>query len=433
MLGLGNLNIYFFRKKETYPEKTITIKSKKPKRNGVKNMSRQNNIKDFIGLQDVIVNKIEKNEKETEIHLEMEVKEQECPCCHEKTNRIHDYRIQRITDIPYQLKPVILVLRKRRYVCTHCGKRFYEKNKFLPRYHRMTNRLSAYIIERLRSTDTFTKVAKEVGKSVPTVTRVFDLVSYSKPKLPTTLAIDEFKGNTAREKYQVILTDPVNHEVLDILPKRTKYELTNYFRKYSKQERLQVKYFVSDMYKPYKELSEAWFKNATVIADKFHWTRQVLWSFENVRKRIQKQFSKDYRIYFKHSRKLLLKHQEQLTDEQKLQVSVMLSVSADLSTAYFLKEQFYELLKSTSQEQAKKQLSDWIIEAEESEIPEFASSITALKNWFKPIINSTAQPISNGFTEGCNNKIKVLKRNAYGYRSFERFRKRILFMFDNAA
>lgn len=433
MLGLGSLNIYFFAKKRDISRKNHYNRVDENQKNGVKNMSRQNSIKEFIGLQDVIVNKIEKNEKEIKIYLEMEVKEHECPCCYKKTKKIHDYRIQKITDAPYLLKPVILVLRKRRYVCPHCGKRFYEKNEFLPRYHRMTSRLSAYIIERLRNTRTFTEVAKEVGKSVSTVTRVFDLVSYSKPKLPAVLAIDEFKGNTGQEKYQVILTDPVNHKVLDILPKRTKYELTDYFKKYSKQERLQVKYFVSDMYKPYKELSEIWFKDATTIADKYHWIRQVIWAFENVRKRIQKQFSRDYRIYFKHSRKLLLKHQEQLTDEQKIQVSVMLSVSADLSTAYYLKEQFYKLLKSTSQEEAKKQLSDWIIEAEESEIPEFKPAITAFRNWFKPIINSTVQPISNGFTEGCNNKIKVLKRNAYGYRNFERFRKRILFMFDNAA
>ena len=43
--------------------------------------------------------------------------------------------------------------------------------------------------------------------------------------------------------------------------------------------------------------------------------------------------------------------------------------------------------------------------------------------------NSFDTPYTNGFTEGCNNKIKVLKRNAFGYQNFTRFRKRILFMF----
>ena len=51
-------------------------------------------------------------------------------------------------------------------------------------------------------------------------------------------------------------------------------------------------------------------------------------------------------------------------------------------------------------------------------------------NWLNSILNSFLTPITNGFTEGCNNKIKVLKRNAYGYQNFNRFRNRILHMFS---
>ena len=47
------------------------------------------------------------------------------------------------------------------------------------------------------------------------------------------------------------------------------------------------------------------------------------------------------------------------------------------------------------------------------------------------IINSFSTTITNGFTEGCNNKIKVLKRNAYGYKNFKRFRNRILHIFSH--
>lgn len=287
----------------------------------------------------------------------------------------------------------------------------------------MTNRLAAYIIERLRNTDSFTKVSKETGRSVSTVIRIFDLVSFSKPELPDVVSIDEFKGNANKNKYQVILTDSKTHRVLDILPKRTKYELITYFKQYDQEKRANVKYFVSDMYKPHREISKTYFKNATIITDKYHWVRQAVWSVERVRKRIQKPFSKQYRIYFKHSRKLLLAHYDKLNDEQKQQVNIMLSVSADLSAAHFLKESLYRILETDDKEKAEKNLRDWIEEAEESGIEEFKSSVTAYKNWFPQIVNSLSQPITNGFTEGCNNKIKILKRNAYGYRRFDRFKK----------
>ncbi len=52
-----------------------------------------------------------------------------------------------------------------------------------------------------------------------------------------------------------------------------------------------------------------------------------------------------------------------------------------------------------------------------------------MRIWFSDIINSFDSNITNGFTEGCNNRIKVLKRNAYGYHDFNRFRNRILHMF----
>lgn len=78
----------------------------------------------------------------------MKCKPHKCPCCSEKTDRIHDYRSQIIKDIHAFSKQVYINLRKRRYVCNHCGKRFYENIDFLPRYHRMTNRLAAFVINK---------------------------------------------------------------------------------------------------------------------------------------------------------------------------------------------------------------------------------------------------------------------------------------------
>ena len=73
----------------------------------------------------------------------------------------------------------------------------------------MTSRLAAYIISNLSDVRSFTSAAREVNLSISTVIRVFDCVNYGKPKqLPKVVSSDEFKGNTDREKYQCILTDP---------------------------------------------------------------------------------------------------------------------------------------------------------------------------------------------------------------------------------
>jgi transposase len=86
----------------------------------------------LLGLQEVEVKKIQESKKSFEIEIEQPRKQCVCPCCGQGTDKIHDYRRQRVKELPAFGKSVTLVLRKRRYVCS-CGKRFAEPNSFLAR------------------------------------------------------------------------------------------------------------------------------------------------------------------------------------------------------------------------------------------------------------------------------------------------------------
>ena len=386
---------------------------------------------ELLGLQGVKITNIENSEKSITVYAELERKPHNCTSCGAATSTVHDYRTQRIKDIPAFGKLVTIVLRKRRYRCTHCGKRFFESNSFLPKYHRITSRLVAFVIDKLRDERSFTSVARETNLSVTTVIRIFDVVSYPKAKLPQALSIDEFKGNTWGEKYQCILTDPVNKIVLDILPERYGHYLTRYFKDFAVEERSAVKYFVSDMWKPYSITADVWFKNATQIIDKYHWIRQAIWAFENVRKKEQKKLGPELRKYFKRSKSLLIKRFDSLEEDQKQEVNVMLYYSVNISRAYWYKEQFLKIITCKDAESAKTAMKEWIENAENCDIAQFEKCAQTMRNWYTGIINSFSSPVTNGFTEGCNNKIKVLKRNAYGYKNFKRFRNRILHMFSH--
>lgn len=387
-------------------------------------MPTNNYTEKVLGMQDVEVKKIENEEKKTIIYIEMCRKESICPVCGRKTNRVHDYRWQKVKELPAFGNEVELRLHKRRYACD-CGKRFYEPCRFLGRYQRRTTRTTMAMIAKLADVRAYSTVAEEFGVSIPTVIRLFNNISYSKPVvLPEVVGIDEFKGNTGGEKYNCILTDVDKKCVLDIMKSRKQSDLCEYFKKI---DRSGVRYFVSDMYVPYAEIAKTYFPQATYVIDKYHWVRQAIWAFETVRKDVQKKFSKSYRIYFKHSRKLLLKHEKDLNQEELDQVSVMLSTSADLSTAYFLKELLYKLLDEKDPDTKKRKLSEWIDAALDSDIKSFNRCAATYQKWLSPIVNSFFCPYTNAFTEGFNNKIKVLKRNAFGLRNFPRFRNRILF------
>lgn len=383
-----------------------------------------NYIEKIIGMQEVEVKKIENEEKKITIYIERYRQECICPVCGRKTVRVHDYRWQKVKELPAFGKDVELRVHKRRYAC-ECGKRFHEPCPFLGKYQRRTTRTTMAMLERLSDIRAYSTVANEFGVSAPTVMRVFNNISYPKPTvLPEVVGIDEFKGNTGGEKYNCILTDVGRNCVLDVVKSRKQADLCKYFKEI---DRSKVKYFVSDMYVPYAEIAKTYFPNATYVIDKYHWIRQAIWAFENVRKEVQKKFSRSHRIYFKHSRKLLLKHERDLKQEELEQVSVMLGTDANLSTAYFLKELLYRLLDETNPDVQKKKLSEWIDAAIDSEIIPFKKCAYTYLKWFTPIVNSFYCHHTNAFTEGFNNKIKVLKRNAFGLRNFRRFRNRILF------
>ena len=97
------------------------------------------NIIKLLGIQDVLVKNIEEFENYLEINIYAKRRFIECPSCHFLTNKIHDYRTQKIQHINIGKKVSFLILKKRRYICHYCGKKFYEPYSFLQKYFRKSN------------------------------------------------------------------------------------------------------------------------------------------------------------------------------------------------------------------------------------------------------------------------------------------------------
>ena len=292
------------------------------------------------------------------------------------------------------------------------------------KYNRMTSRKNARIIEDFRDTVSATYIARKHNISTTTALRYFNLVNYSHKALPEVLSIDEFKGNAGGEKYQTILTDARDRKIIDILPNRKKADMIRYFRRF--KNRKEVKYVVIDMNPHFREVAEICFPQATIVIDRYHVTRQAIWALERVRKEEQKHLSSDWRRFCKHSKALLNKPPDKLKEDEREKLRIILGLSTRLEQAYFLKNDFLFLMHSQNSQVAKELLADWIYRAESSHLPEFQDCTRAIHNWGQLILNSFIVPFTNGYTEGCNNKTKVLKRVCYGLRNFHRFRNRIL-------
>ena len=378
---------------------------------------------EFLNLEDVIITNVENIADQLHIHIELPRRKHVCPCCGAVTDRVHDYRMQVVKDVP-MARNTFLHLRKRRYRCA-CGKRFFEKNTFLPRYYRVTSRLVTEIIFAFKKVVSAKEIGCRFNVSGMTAMRYFQYYNHKPKALPEVISLDEFKGNSGGQKYNSIVADPSGRKVLDILPDRYESNLVKYFSQF--ESKSNVKYFVCDMNPHFRQVAKICFPQATIVADKYHVIRQAYWAMERVRKNEQNKLPRRHRKYFKKSRHLLMKSMEKLTDDEMHQLALMFEIAPRLADAYRVKNEFLSVIRSKSASEGKKALSEWLLSVEVMDLPEFHDCTKAYHNWFNEIINSLEVPWTNGFIEGCNNKTKVLKRICYGMRNFNNFRKRILF------
>lgn len=390
----------------------------------------QNNfITSLLDLKGVKIIKFRNRKNRIRIHIELPVREHTCPCCHSKTSRVHDYRFQLIKDIPIYYKDTFIYYRKRRYLCKNCGKRFYEKNNFLPKRARKTNRLSAFIIEKLKEKQSMKNIAKLSNVSITTVSKLLPYLSVNTSYLPEVLCIDEFKGNAGNFKYQVSLMDGKERKVIDIIECRHKVHLFNYFNKFSLEERKKVKYIVMDLWQPYKDLAKTYFPKAKIVADRFHYTRYIVQAVDTVRKQVQNTLTPEERRYFKHSKKLLLSRYINLSKEQREELNyILINYSEELRRVYNEKEELLDIVHSDEKYLAIDKLNQWVKYNLDSKYEVLKECAKTYQNWIEEIRNSLLVPYSNGVMEGYNNKIKVLKRIAFGFRNFNNFKARILLM-----
>lgn len=287
------------------------------------------------------------------------------------------------------------------------------------------------------------------------VRRILEIAMKDYPEhitnLPKVISFDEFKADTKEGKYAFVLNDPIHRKCLDILPQRKKEYLIQYFTYCN--NRHSVEYIVSDMYEPYLLVQQILFPKAKYVVDRFHYTRYIMDAMDaldKVRIRLQKTYgynSKEYRLLKnKKNVTLLRKYSNEIdwwTYTQRYKnghmVNILkhdlreelLNISSELHYAYILKELFLDVINSSTYEYAEIELKEWIETVKSYDIPEMYEAAKTIENWMPYIVNSFIDKrFTNGFTEGLNNKIKVIKGVGYGYKNFEFFRLRLMYILN---
>lgn len=417
-----------------------------------------NDLEKILNLENYKIIKIEERSENKKmvkiINIESKNKKDKCPICNEYTKSIHSNLK------PIELKYLKVVeqdtkinIVKKRFVCYKCKKVFTENVDLNQKNKTITNKLEQKILKDLLNYNLSIKYIAENNNVSPGTVRNILLNAMSEyPKyvinLPRVISFDEFKADTEEGKYAFIINDPIHKKTLDVLPERKKEYLNQYFTHCN--NRHSVEFVISDMYEPYLLVQQIMFPKAKYVVDKFHYTRYIMKALDDIRIRLQKDYgynSKEYRMLKNKNNVTLLRKYSNDIDwwtytkryKNKHMVDILkydlreelLKINEELHQGYVLKELFLDLINYSDYEHAEDEIRDWIDVCRGSGLKEFEDASKTIENWLPYIVNSFIDKrFSNGYTEGLNNKIKVIKRVAYGYRNFKFFRLRLMYILN---
>lgn len=352
-----------------------------------------------------------------------------CPECNTLSEKINDRSYQPIRDLPILTKKVFLLIDKRRFKCDNpdCKRKtFTERLESVKARFKRTKRYDWYLYNRGRKTP-FASVYTEEGIHPLTFFRVWHreaeeyLKAIKHPKPYRYLGMDEFATKKG-QNYNTVITDVVDRVVLDVIEGR-KAENAKAYLEAVPSDQFPIG-MVIDMWDPYKKAIKDTSPQTMIVIDKFHVIRKVNEALDKIRIRLQGETIPKGLIF--HCRKLLVTARENLKEEKEQKLDQLLSQIPELKRAYWFKESLRDWYNTRTHIAATSSLTFLIDYAKDLDIPEITEVSKSLNNWFKEITNYFILRLTNGFTEGINNKIKTDKRNAYGYRNFQNQRRKIL-------
>ena len=347
-----------------------------------------------------------------------------CSRCGRRTRAVHSTAVRHVRDLALAGTRTELVIPQRKLRCSRCGVRS-EHHEFLAPYRRMTSRLERAVAELCRVLP-IKHVAAHFGLHWHTVKEIdkrrldreVGTPCYDGLRL---LAVDEVavhKGHT----YMTTVLDLETGRMVWIGPDRTKATLMTFFAALTPAQRSSIEAVATDMAAGYREAVREACPQAALVYDLFHavakFSREVI---DRVRVDESKQRDEAGRQLIKGSRYLLLKNAANLVGDQRQRLDALLAANTNLSLVYILKDQLKHIWTYRRGGWAKRALAQWCALAEASGIIPLQTFAKNLLRHADGIINHCRYPLHTGRLEGINNKIKVIKRMAYGFRDDDYF------------
>jgi transposase len=397
----------------------------------------------LLGLEGFMVMSVETRGDELDLEVELVAAGGCCPGCGRGSCEVKERPLVRVRDLSIAGRRTFLVWRKRRFRCRLCGRTFMERHEELPSRQRVTRRFRRRLFARASEGAAHAEVARAEETTRYQVGRAFalaaaaELEARAEAGTPQRLSRDEAHHRRGHE-LATIVSDPDQRRVVEVLEGRSRRVVERYLRSLTVAQRQAIAAVSIDPYDAYRQAVRQELPQAQIVCDPFHLVRGANEALETVRRERQRQpalrrrqrgrkpRTRSWRQQLFRARHRLLKARERLSFQQRRSLCELFEAEPLIAEAWRLKEAFRAIYRSTSRVEADERLERFLAAVDRAAIPSFTAFAEGVRLWREELLAYFDQPITNGYAEGVTNKIKVIKRRAYGLPTFNGFRQRVL-------
>jgi transposase len=389
-------------------------------------------INEMFNLQGLLVSKVECLEEQNQIivHCRSPRIYCHCPACESSTKKIHQCHYRRIKHDRLNEKQIILNLKVRRFKCGRCKKVFSEKIVGIDRKKSSLN-FRMEVISWLQR-NSFNYIGQRFKMSGSTLNRYVLSVSncwfidWNKIEV-TKLGIDEhsFRGNNL----VITITDISHHKLLAILKTDRQRALIEFLNSIPKKAKDNIKEVCIDLKQGYKKVIKQCLPKAEIVADRYHVETLAKRMVDEIRTVVQEEYiGRKGQL-----KKLLLTNYYLLNDHEKKKLGLVWEKYEHypvLKQAWLIKEKIVHFYQLNRYEKAKENFKYITMLFETVNQNRYLETTgRTWKNWREQILNYFKDKTTNGFTEGCHTKIKMMKRVSFGFRNIDNYIAKMMLAF----
>jgi transposase len=370
--------------------------------------------------------------------LAVRERDKRCSGCGGLVEAVHDSVERWVRDLPILDADTHLCVWRFRVACPQCGPKL-ERLDWLPPHARVTRRLAEAVSRACRIL-TIKDVSELFGlgwDQVKAIDKAMLEERLGPPDLSdvTEIALDEFAIHKG-QRYATLIVEPGSKRVLWVCRGRTREDIRPFFEALGPEGRARIRAVAMDMFPAYEEEVRAQCPNAEIVFDLFHvmanYGREVI-DRTRVDAANQLRHDKPARKVVKSSRWLLLRNPSNLDRDDRIKLRELLAANKPLLKVYLLKDDLKRLWSYRREGWARAAWTSWYRRAMRSGIPALKRFARNLRKRLDGILGHCRYPLHTSLLEGINNKVKVIKRMAYGFRDDAYFFLRIRAAFPGNA